>query len=64
MQGTVVSAHYGKVRKYKERCANEGITFTPWQWKLLEAGTLLAWSITRLGRQLARNFCRKEPITL
>ena len=41
-----------------------GITLTPWQWKLLEAGTLLAWSITRLGRQLARNFCRKEPIAL
>ena len=44
------AGHCGKLRKYKERCANEGITFTPWQWKLLEAGTLLAWSITRLGR--------------
>ena len=37
-QSAVESAHYGKVRKYEERCANEGITFTP-----LAADTLGGW---------------------
>ena len=52
------AGHCGKVRKYKERCANKGITFTP-QGLAVEA--LESWHpvgmapITRLGRQLARN---------
>ena len=55
------SAHCGKVRKYEERCANEGITFTP-----LAVDTLGGWhpvalaAITRLGRQLARNVGKEE----
>ena len=53
------AGHCGKLRKYKERCANKGITFTP-QGLAVEA--LESWHpvgmapITRLGRQLARNF--------
>ena len=60
-QSAVESAHYGKVRKYEERCANEGITFTP-----LAADTLGGWhpvalaAITRLGRQLARNVGKED----
>ena len=60
-QSAVESAHDGKVRKYEERCSNEGITFTP-----LAADTLGGWhpvalaSITRLGRQLARNVGKED----
>ena len=55
------SAHCGKVRKYEERCANEGITFTP-----LAVDTLGGWhpvalaAITRLGRELAKNVGKEE----
>ena len=49
-QSVVESAHYGKVRKPKERCPNEGMTFTP-----LAVDTLGGWhpvalaTINRLG---------------
>ena len=60
-QSAVESAHYGKVRKYEERCASEGISFTP-----LAVDTLGGWhpvalaAITRLGRQLARNVGKED----
>ena len=49
------------MRKYEERCSNEGITFTP-----LAADTLGGWhpialaSIARLGGQLARNVGKED----
>ena len=57
----VEHAHMGKARKYEERCAREGITFIP-----LAVDTLGGWhstaleTITRLGRQLARNIGKED----
>ena len=50
------AGHCGKLRKYKERCANKGITFTPLALEALEIWHPVGMApITRLGRQLARN---------
>ena len=52
-------------RKYEERCAREGVTFTPLP-KALAVDTLGGWhpialeTIARLGRQLARNIGKEE----
>ena len=52
----VEHAHRGKVRKYGERCAAEGIVFVP-----LAVDTLGGWHpsalvfLARLGRQVASN---------
>ena len=57
----VEHATMGKLRKYEERCAMEGIAFVP-----LAVDTLGGWhptalsSITKLGRQLARNVGRED----
>ena len=62
-QSAVESAHYGKVRKHKERCPNEGITFTPLP---LAVDTFGGWhpvardTINRLGSQLAKNVGKEE----
>ena len=57
----VENAHMVKARKYEERCSREGITFIP-----LAVDTLGGWhsialkTITRLGRQLARNIGKED----
>ena len=60
-ESAVDSAHRTKARKYEERCSREGITFIP-----LAVDTLGGWhpialkTITRLGRQLARNIGKED----
>ena len=57
----VAHAHGVKLKKYEERCGAEGITFLP-----LAVDTLGGWhptaleTITRLGRQLARNVGKED----
>ena len=57
----VAYAHKEKLRKYEARCSAEAITFLP-----LAVDTFGGWhkvglkTITRLGRQLARNLGKEE----
>ena len=57
----VEHAHKAKLRKYEERCDAEAISFLP-----LAVDTFGGWhkvglkTITRLGRQLARNLGKDE----
>merc|ERR1712209_259230 len=57
----VAHAHKEKLRKYEARCSAEAITFLP-----LAVDTFGGWhkvglnTITRLGRQLARNLGKDE----
>jgi hypothetical protein len=64
-ESAVAHAHNGKLRKYEERCAAEGLVFVP-----LAVDSFGGWhavaldTITKLGRQLARVVGRAEDETV